>query len=442
MIVAALLGGTAFAYWGIVLPVRAVGYDFTGPYEAAWALYHHAPLQVYDVPAQRVFNDTLLHLPQGPSDFRWTPPTAALLVPLGGLPYWTARYIWLAISEGALAFAVAMLGRLIYQSVSGKSAALAMAPRPRFAMTVLFCAVALSQPVTDSLRLGQSTPLLLLGMVAFTYGEVTDRPVLTGAGLALAILDKLFPVALLVWLVWRGRYRAAGATLLFIAVLVVVTLPVTGWQMYANFFAALRTYQNQPNAGPVNLSLYHAVIVVMAAIVRPGQPEPVSGIIQMASLLICVATFGVFLLNQGVPPLINRFRPARRIVKWLRRQEARDEGMFFGSSWAICSMLILEPIVWVYYYLLLLVPFVWLLSASMRADRLPLRTTVAGFAGFGLACLPLVVDPRIATPMSVAFVTGIAVRPAGLLLLWGALWWHARRTRHQSKQAEPVVTGG
>ncbi|HEX6543027.1 MAG TPA: hypothetical protein VF040_14815, partial [Ktedonobacterales bacterium] len=59
-----------FSYWGVWLPLHSNGYDFTGPYEAAYALAHHAPLRVYDVPMQRVFNDNVLHLPDGPSDFR------------------------------------------------------------------------------------------------------------------------------------------------------------------------------------------------------------------------------------------------------------------------------------------------------------------------------------------------------------------------------------
>src|SRR5689334_13441645 len=93
-IVALLLALGVFGYWGVWLPLHSSGYDFTGPYEAGYALAHHAALQVYDVPMQRAFNNQALHLPAGPSDFRWTPPSAALLIPFGFLPYTAARILW------------------------------------------------------------------------------------------------------------------------------------------------------------------------------------------------------------------------------------------------------------------------------------------------------------------------------------------------------------
>ncbi len=112
-IVALLLALGAFGYWGVWLPLQSSGYDFTGPYEAGYALAHHATLQVYDVPMQRVFNDQVLHLPDGPSDFRWTPPSAALLIPFGFLPYSAARILWWALSLAALLASLWLLARCI-----------------------------------------------------------------------------------------------------------------------------------------------------------------------------------------------------------------------------------------------------------------------------------------------------------------------------------------
>ena len=43
-VVALLLAIGVFGYWGVWLPLHSSGYDFTGPYEAAYALAHHAPL--------------------------------------------------------------------------------------------------------------------------------------------------------------------------------------------------------------------------------------------------------------------------------------------------------------------------------------------------------------------------------------------------------------
>ncbi len=304
---ALLLALGIFGYWGVWLPLHSSGYDFTGPYEAGYALAHHAALQVYNVPMQRIFNMQVLHLPAGPSDFRWTPPSAALLIPFGFLPYSAARILWWMLSLAALLASLWLLARCV--TTTARKAGRVI---PTWVMSLtLFGAAALAQPVTDSLRLGQSTTFLLLGFALVAYGEVEDRPMVAGVGLAIAILDKLFPGILLLFFFWRGNYRLCLTTLATIALLIVVTLPFTGVAIYGAFVEALRTYSNQPNAGPVNLSLYHALIVLSAALVHPGASEPTSGPIPILALLVCLALFGAMLLAQGTPDILRRLRPAQ-----------------------------------------------------------------------------------------------------------------------------------
>ncbi|MGH2501604.1 MAG: glycosyltransferase family 87 protein, partial [Ktedonobacterales bacterium] len=281
----ALACAAVFAYWGVWLPLHSTSYDFTGPYEAAYALAHHATLQVYDVTAQRAYSAATLHLPDGPSDFRWTPPMAALLIPLGLLPYAVARIIWWALGLVTLAASLWLLARCV-------AAVSARAGRERAgvwrAFAILLCAAAVMQPVTDSLRLGQSTPLLLLGFALMAYGEVFDLQALGGLGLAIAILDKLFPAALLLYFLWRGRYRVGAAALGVVALVCAVTLPLTGLGMYGAFGQALLAFSKEPNGGAVNLSLYHALVVGASALLRPGQPEPRGGPLVALAALVCV----------------------------------------------------------------------------------------------------------------------------------------------------------
>ena len=457
-----------YGYLGVWLPLHATGYDFTGPYEAAYALAHHAPLQVYDVPAQRAYNDAVLHLPDGPSDFRWTPPTAVLLIPLALLPYRAARVAWWVLGQAGLVVSLWLLARCVMAAIGprypDRSSTLGRAHDARrgrernsgapvsgehrtslpfargkswtkgppwVAFLVLFCAAAIAQPVTDSLRLGQSTTILLLGFALITYGEVFDRQALSGIGLGLAILDKLFPAVLLLYFLWRGRYRLCAVAAGLVALLTVVTLPVTGLGMYGAFVQALRTYSNEPNAGPVNLSLAHALIVGPSAVLRPGQPEPTTGPLPVLATLLCAALFGVFLLAQG---------RAHALGWWLRRAgrtlAGRDAGettrqRLFAVSWAVCSLLALEPIDWIFYYLLLLVPLAWLLTRPDRALEGSHGTALArgwwfaALLAYTVATLPLPLDSRSAPPMSPVFVIGICVRPAALLVLWVAHAVHA-----------------
>ena len=425
-IVALLLALGVFGYWGVWQPLHSSGYDFTGPYEAGYALAHHATLQVYDVHMQRAFNDQMLHLPDGPSDFRWTPPAAALLIPFGFLPYAAARILWWALSLAALLASLWLLARCI--TITARRAGRAI---PTWVISLtLFAAAALAQPVTDSLRLGQSTTFLLLGFAMVAYGMVEDRPALAGVGLAIAILDKLFPGILLVFFLWRGNYRLCLACLATIALLIVVTLPFTGVAMYGAFVEALRTYSNQPNAGPVNLSLYHTLIVVAAALLDPGASEPTSGPLPVLALLICLALFGAMLLAQGAPDILRRLWPAR----WGQsRGPMAVMTPLFAVSWAICSLLLVEPIVWIFYYILLLVPLAWLISVFVTdGDERARGWLLVGLLGYLIATLVFPLDPRTAAPMSAAYVLGIAAHPVGLALVWLA---HAGYYLHERRHA-------
>ena len=435
LLVALLVCLGIFGYSGIWLPLHSTGYDFTGPYEAAYALAHHATLQVYDVPMQRIFDKQVLHLPNGPSDFRWTPPSAALLIPLGLLPYTVARAFWWLLSLAALLASVWLLARCVTHTARNAGRVL-----PTWVMSlVLFGAAALAQPVTDSLRLGQSTTFLLLGFALVAYGEVEGRPVVAGVGLAIAILDKLFPGLLLVYFLWRGNYRLCIATIATIALLIVATLPFTGVEMYGAFIQALRTYSDQPNAGPVNLSLYHALIVLPAALLHPGQSEPTSGVLPILSLLVCVALFGAMLLAQGAPAILRRLWPAMG-----KQWAAVPMAPLFALSWAVGSMLLVEPIVWIFYYLLLLIPLAWLLTARPvdGGGRLHWWWLV-GLVGYLIATLVFPLDPRTAAPMSVAYVLGICAHPVGLALVWIAhagYFYHTRRKGYAESVAASAVT--
>jgi hypothetical protein len=431
------LCASIFGYWGVWLPLHSSGYDFTGPYEAAYALAHHARLQVYDVTMQRVFNNRVLRLPDGPSDFRWTPPSAALLIPLGLLPYAVARIVWWIMSLAALLASLWLLAR----SVATSAQRLGRSVSVWAAALLLFGAAACAQPITDSLRLGQSTTFLLLGFSMVVYGEVHRRPGLSGVGLAIAILDKLFPGILLIYFFWRGNYRLVLVTLAVLTALILLTLPVTGIAMYGAFVEALRTYSNQPNAGLVNLSLYHALIVLFGTLVQHGASEPTSGIIPALALLICVASFGAFLLAQGMPDIVRR----RLSPQPDAQSDSRPITLpLFAVSWAVCSMLLVEPIVWIFYYVLLLVPLAWLLTiaitrAAAGNDRLQ-RWWLVGLVGYLIATLVFPLDPRIAAPMSAAYILGICAHPLGLALVWLAHAAYACRGSLAKRQSSMLLS--
>jgi hypothetical protein len=316
------------------------------------------------------------------------------------------------------------------------------------AFATLLCFAVASQPITDSLRLGQSTPLLLLGLALLLYGEIFDHPLLAGGGLALAILVKLFPAALLPYYLWRGRYRICAIAVGVLAGLTVITLPLTGTGMYGAFAQAVNTYGDQPNAGKVNLSLYHALLVGPNALLRPGTMEPSGGAPAALALLVCVLIYAVFLLLHGRPAFLKRGAHAdsSSTASITTTERARRELLSFG--WAVCTLLLLEPVDWIFYYLMLLIPLGFLLvqlglwwtaagaagsvvtaGAAGRAPtvgqisvvvgkRSEVRLLVAGLIAYLLATFPLPLDSRVAPYTSFAYIIGICLRPAALLALW------------------------
>jgi hypothetical protein len=424
-------------WWGAYLPLRGAGYDFTGPYEAAYALAHHATYHLYDVAEQRAYNTAVLHLPDGPSDFRWPPPMAALLIPLGLLPYPVAHLIWWLLNQVALFLSLALLARCIV--AAAPQLRKVEAPRTSLlSFAALFCAAAWCQGLTDGLRLGQSTPLMLLGLALLAYADLHERPLLAGCGLGLATLEKLFPAVLVLYFLWRGKYRLCLASLGFLVTLVVLTLPITGVGLYPQFVAAVGSYSDQPNAGPVNLSLLHAVIVGLAALVQHAQTEPTGGPFRLVGLLCSVLPLGVFLLAQGRPV----FASPRRHLGDVVAQAAGPESQFFAFSWAVVALLLLGPITWVFYYLLLLIPLAWLLLrvsllwGSKRRDGGTLPLAV-GMICYLLATVPLPLDSRTAPAMSAAYVLGVCLRPFALLGIWLSLL--RMHVVMQAERRSPVI---
>ena len=136
-------------------------------------------------------------------------------------------------------------------------------------------------------------------------------------------------------------------------------------------------------------------------------------------MLVCLALFGATLLALGAPDILRRRWPALA-ARWPSPVIASEP--LFATSWATCALLLIEPIVWIFYFLLLLVPFAWLLTTLTRTDGGRIRWwLVVGLVGYFIATLVFPLDPRTAAPMSAAYVLGICAHPLGLALVWIAL---------------------
>jgi len=139
-------------------------------------------------------------------------------------PYWTAPFV----SPPSLAVLwrpIALLGNLALPlwwmicTVGVVVAVLAALDRP---LLVFVLAI----PLGTTLVLGNVDALLLAGMAALP--RLRSRPWALGTSIALLAAAKLFPIALVAWLVAERRYRAVAAATAAGAVLFALTLVGAG----------------------------------------------------------------------------------------------------------------------------------------------------------------------------------------------------------------------
>jgi hypothetical protein len=192
----ALLFAAAFKAW-VVLHAQPLGTDFL-PVWTAGRMVWSAPGHVYDIAAIGHAEAWLKPILPWPRPFAYPPTALLMFAPLGGLPFWTALGVWLAI---CLAIFVAASARL-----AGRGASLPL--------LLTLCAT----PVVLAVLAGQ-TVLLVAGLAVLAMIELPSRPRLAGALFAIAAAIKpqamlLAPVALL----------AAGATEALVTALVVGVL--------------------------------------------------------------------------------------------------------------------------------------------------------------------------------------------------------------------------
>lgn len=192
---AAVIG--ALAWQGARLPdVRALG---LGDFVAYWSAgrlnargedpYSPAGL----LPVQQEVGWT----EDWPNIMYYPPWALALVMPLGLLPFWTGRLIWLLVNLGLVLWSA----DLLWTYFGG--------PRR---LRGIGWALALSFiPTLIALRMGQIGPVLLAGIALFLVAERRGWDWLAGAALALPAIKPqlvyLFGLAVLTWALDRRRWR-------------------------------------------------------------------------------------------------------------------------------------------------------------------------------------------------------------------------------------------
>lgn len=239
--------------------------------------------------------------------YLYPPPVALAFVPLALLPETVAVGAWLAILAGAFLLGVALLP---------------VRPGVRLAIVLL---AALDWPFLYTMKLGQVTPILWL---TFVIGwRALDRPTVLGGSIAIGALVKLQPALFGLWALVTGRWRAFVWALLVGAVIVLVTLPVTGIDSWKAFVDTLLRVSNAVTT-PHNFA--------------PGAIAFQSGVSQAAAS----ALQWVWLALVAIVT----------VFAWLRRDAGTAYVVTVVASQAI------SPLLWDHYAMILLLPVALLLE--------------------------------------------------------------------------------
>ena len=339
---------------GVVLAYRALqlvalsgeiqwGYDFSAYWLAAGHVLDRAPIYAdFQLAGQ--------YSPQQQYLYLYPPFLAVAMTPLAAIipsDYRLANLVWAVLGAIVAAVVVAAVAR---RERIG-------APRE----TVLLVGGAFAfPPLIGELVMG-NVHLLLLGLLGGAWLALRDdRPSMlpiAGILVGVATLIKLFPGLVILWLVLRGRYRAALWSLAAIAVLAVATLPVTGIEAWLEYPRVLLNLgppvDTRDTLAPIVwlssfmppvLARVVVVVAMVAAVVWAARrtSEPISFAVAVtASVLIAPALYQHYLAILVLPLLLAlRWAPPWSWVAVAYLAMFGGEQSAFGeSAWIINRLL-------------------------------------------------------------------------------------------------------
>jgi alpha-1,2-mannosyltransferase len=343
------------------------------------------------------------------------PPLPAVLL---ALPAWFGKiplYLCLAVLNAAAWWMTGQLSNAM--TGSGRVPGPWLFALPSF-VTITF--------IFDMYDLGQPN-LVLLAMMLYGFWLLREaRPWFAGSMFALATAIKVFPVAVLPYLVWRRQWKAVASTLLFLVLLLfVLPAPIRGFERNV---AELKTWyrgmvgsssekgfgqREEQNWSWVNQS----IIAVTHRLTRPinyNQDDPqkqrpvrtmnvVDLSFKTANLIVVAISLAIGLGYIAVMP------PASRRTE---RSDAEELGILF------CLMTVASPLARQYYFMWLFFPMTVLIHRAAYDPRANVRAgTWALLAVAGLLLL-------LALPLFPIDLQAWGNNLAATAVLAAGLIWH------------------
>jgi len=293
--------------------------------------------------------------------------------------------------------------------------------------------------VFDMFDLGQPNLVLLVMMLYGFWLLRHERPLMAGSMFALATAIKVFPIAVLPYLVWRRRWKAVVSLLVFLAgFLFVVPAPVRGFQ---HNIAELKTWyqgmvgtssekgfgqRDEQNWSWVNQS----IIAMTHRLTRPvnyNQDDPAKPprTMNLVDVSFKAANWVVLAISVAIGLGFVAVMPPR--ARRTQRSDAEELGILF------CLMTVASPLARQYYFMWLFFPMTVLIH---RAAYDP-RPAVRGWTWASLAVAGLLMT--LSLPVFPNDLQAYGNNLAATAIMAAALVWHIL---HPPDAAGPATSTG
>ena len=333
--------------------------------------------------------------------------------PLLVIPYGTITKLLLMINVFAVLLALYLITRLT---------------GTRCNCTWLSCALAaltFFYPLLYSLRLGQTTPLVFLGVTALYSLYKTGYPKLSGALLGGIICLKITPLIVLVYFMVKKKWSLVISSGCTIVVVAIASALVMGRESNSVFVQEIIRLSGYSLASWNNQSLDGFLLRL------------VTGGLHLYDWHILTLPFKITVLKYAVVSLL--------VIIWLFAINAPnmtdDKQELLSFSLTVTLMVVLSPISWTHYLLFLVFPYLVLLTALIRNKTVPCRRIMMGglLLTYPALALPpsyllrLVNFPLVKTiPLSLLSSAGFL----GGVLLMGGICIYTAFTRKTNQTAD------
>ncbi len=220
--------------------------------------------------------------------FSYPPFTVLAFSPFTALSFQPAAVLWQTLSLGFLAVAGWCLWRAVPLSLE--------------AGLVLVSVALVSEPLENSLGLGQINLLILALTGLFLAALRAGRPAMAGVAIGLAAALRVHPALFILYLAWRKEWRACAWGAGTAMACTLIALPLAGWDATVQYATLVAPQYARAFAGLGNHSLSGLMINTGAGLLDAVPADFWRFIGQAASFGLLAAAFAVLRPTGQVAP--------------------------------------------------------------------------------------------------------------------------------------------